>query len=286
MSKNQPSHLLTFAQPRLKPEEATSRLINAFCHDCRTPLAIIAEVANILRDGFSAGDTVDVIEFLGLISKRVVEIEGYISDYQTLNLLSILLLRENQYSTTIGDLFDQFLPALQQTLHQFGHSLICHFDPAMPIINHQPFVLSRAIPAMVERLAKTSATATQIVVIAAPSDDGLGIQLSLVRSDKSDALQDILSAVGELANHAPLDSSDADFRVLVADALIGYVGGHLHCIRQKTCTGFIMHLPVAAAPVVAEHNGEMPDDTFNEASHERRISNGIKSAKPMGASIR
>jgi len=245
-----------------RSDAARSRLISALCHDCRTPLAVIAELANLLREDFSSEASSETIEFLSLISKRVIEIEGFISDYHALNRISMQWPDAKPRQIAIAQALDQLGPVLQPMVSQRGNTLTVHCDPATPDTRCSLSALRRAVTAIVAELSDTATIPVRIFVIGAPSRGRRGIQLAMVRSDIPVDKEEILATVTDPESQLALEKSEADFRVLVADALIGHAGGHINCIRQMKGGAFSMFLP--AVPDTA---ADLQDQNTNEEFH-------------------
>ncbi|MEM5473844.1 histidine kinase dimerization/phospho-acceptor domain-containing protein [Hoeflea sp. AS60] len=246
-----------------RSKAARSRLINALCHDCRTPLAVIAELANLLREDFNSEDPTETIDFLRLISKRVVEIEGYIADYHELNRISMQPSDANPRQLAIADVLDQLEPVLQAIVSQRDNALTLHCDPETPITRCSHSALKRAITAIVTELSNTATCPVQIFVIGAPANEGRGIHLAMVRSDLPVRTEKILATVTDPASQVALENSDAAFKVLVADALIGHAGGHINCTRHMKGGAFTMFLP-AVSDTAADQQDQGRKDQFLE----------------------
>lgn len=223
-------------------------VVTAFCHDCRTPLAVIANSASIVREELEAeGAEGESIEFLEGITQRAIEIEGLLSDLRFLHahLLEAPSLPDEPAS--YAGLMDDVAPQLERVVTSLGHRLRFDFDPELSSGAFDTAVLSHAITSAITELCRPPNTAATLSVKAATDDDGRWVRIGVRRSEATEDPDTRSRMPFEDMNDEPADEGGLRFRLQVAAALLRLFGGTLVASQGSAHRALTILLPVSAA---------------------------------------
>ncbi|MCB1463289.1 MAG: hypothetical protein KDJ90_12890 [Nitratireductor sp.] len=278
-----------FALARRTPEQADqdrdrespagslkASLISAFCHDCRTPLAVIADSASIVREELEdEGFGSESIEFLDGITERAVELENLLADLRFLHAQMTQAASPDAAANEIeaasfAELLADVSPQLEKTVASLGHSLSFQHEPDLPFGRFEPTVMARALTSAVTELCRPANTGATLCVTAGFDPGGEKIRISVERMEK-----DAVAGGGALlplgsGKNEPADEEELRFRLQVVSGLVRLSGGQLVTMRGSAHRALTIFLPVSSAKRAAwpaDHRFEGETHRGNERGH-------------------
>ena len=223
-------------------------LIKALCHDCRTPLAVIANSASIVREDLDDEAAGEAIEFLESITLRAIEIEGLLADFRYLHNLALDASIAPGQAASFSDIVRDLRPHVEQAAAAIDHALTFRFEPAMPTVDIDPTGLLRALTAIIADLARHADEKATLLVEASSEPDGRHIRITIERdhgvSQPADASQIGLAPQDQEA----VPEEELRFRPQVAAAIVRRFGGTLHATRGSEHRMLIIVLPTVSEP--------------------------------------
>jgi hypothetical protein len=243
----QATGLMEIAPPRPGGDAAAPplppRLVTRFCHDCRTPLAVIAEFASIVREDIGEGAPPDTLEFLAAISDRAFELEGLISDFTLVHRLGRVPPTPGGEACDVGALLAGLAADIRALAERAGRTL------AMPVCANGIIVpmrrddLGRAVTVLVEHMCRLPMVSGPIRLELEMPAGGRELRISI----EGPAREGVASG-GQWID--PPEES-LSFRHHVAAAIMRHYGGRLEAregAEQRCCRLVVPVLAGSADP--------------------------------------
>ncbi|TFF18037.1 HAMP domain-containing histidine kinase [Jiella endophytica] len=228
------------AGPRgLAPDSAdpilTTAMVKAFCHDCRTPLAVISEFASIVREELEPNETGDSAELLGLVHDRVWDVETLLG---TLEFLKVELddpAGRPPAEIDVAALIEDLRPNIETIAARWGIEVQFLGPPEPPVCLCDAGSFREAVVALLNDLCR-SASRRDTIRIGVPLDlDTLKLQLCLWRGEGWTPSE--LLGGTELMRVEP-----KTFRQRFAGIVLARAGGSLVIKQKDTGAAFVLQL--------------------------------------------
>lgn len=220
----------TFGSLRPMPQmPPTARLVDGLCHDCRTPLTIIAELAGIVREDLGSSIPAETIDFLWTIGEKVREVEALVADFA---LVDRLLRRASRpvAAIDIGDFLGAWEREIGPLARAFSKTIVWSgLMPGQSVAVPKDELLS-AINALVDNLYRIPGDVV-VVRLATPRDGEVAVEC--MSGDVS--ADDPIWTVG-----AP---DQLSFRQQIAAAIAGHYGGRVELLDGAEYRAFRLVLP-------------------------------------------
>ncbi|HET8726825.1 MAG TPA: hypothetical protein VFO41_04855, partial [Alphaproteobacteria bacterium] len=222
--------------PSPAPAPLAARMVDGLCHDCRTPLTVIAELAGIVREDLGRSVPAETIDFLWTIGEKVREIEALVADFALVDRLTrrgprigeavdigeLLTAREAE----IGPLAKAFSKTIVWSGLTSGRRVALPRDEAVT-----------AVSALVDNLYRIPGDVIVARVSAAPETvAGNAVTLECMSGDV---------AVGE-PSWTLAAPDQLSFRQQVAAAIAGHYGGRLELLDGAEYRACRLVLPAVA----------------------------------------
>ena len=211
--------------------------LRAFFHDCRTPLAVIAEFASIVREDLDPGEG-ESIEFLGLINQRVGDIETLLATLQYLRTEMAEPPGEPPVAVSIAELLEDMRPELDKLASRWGQPVELAIAANLPACLCQPAPFTQAVLALANDLCRSSTEHEAIQIGSSETTEAGAIRLCVWRGDAwtpSEILAGIDMPPAELRS----------FRQQFAATALGRCGGEVIMVLKETSVAFVLQLPRA-----------------------------------------
>ncbi len=222
------------------------RLVRSLCHDCRTPLTVIAEFASLARDDIDADQAAETAEFLDLIGARVAEIEQLLGDFEYLHRKS----GENGANDHIGivPLVGGLKQRIDLAAASCGLGIVLDLGDRVPDADCAAADAGRALMALVWHLCRLQAGEAPLCIGAAPLADGTALRLIVSRGRPP---LDLFRSAGfggaaprALASH----EDGLAFRLRLVAELVARNGGALETVGDGDPPVYAIRLPAADTP--------------------------------------
>ena len=207
--------------------------IRAFCHDCRTPLAVISEFAGIVCDDLDPQEAGEGIELLSIIRDRVWDIETLLGGLQFLHAFPAENPVEVPHREPVTCMLTVLEAELETVTHRWGHELelgAAH-DPLLCLC--QPAAFREIVLALLNDLCRSSLRPGTVHVQALADIDAGILDVCLWRGESWTPANLI---GGSCDVPAPLRS----FRQQFAGTVLSRCGGRLIARRSDADAAFIM----------------------------------------------
>lgn len=229
--------------PRITHEDLqdaiTPAVVSKFCHDCRTPLAVVAEFANIISEDLGMTASPDVIEFLEIISDRTHEIEGLIADFQYLFKASQGDAHPSEVFC-LGSLLRELKPELETMIRPQNKRVRVEAQKGGLLIRADRNAIMRSVKAVVSNLARVrnGDGVITVLVFADPHSGDIRLAVFCSTGASDEATPDY---VVDAKNHAVPEEHELNFRMRMASLLLAanhaqltLVSGAEHCALGMT----------------------------------------------------
>lgn len=250
------------ARPSLQPVQAldldTRRaLVRKFCHDCRTPLAVVAEFASLVRDELDPAEAQDSVELLDLISDRVVDLEGIISDLEFLHRVMNAKDRPVE-RIDVSEFLATLKPQLQQVLAPLGATIHFGKEVGFDDLYCDAAAFDRAIRCTILSLVRTAPRGGEVILRTVCDRDASAILFVIARRDlMPDAAEE--ERIMDPRQHQEARDEHLNFRLNVAASMVGHCGGLFEIVRGAEHRAFCIRMPTIASGV-ARPDRDVSDD--------------------------
>ena len=214
----------------------TSELLRAFCHDCRTPLAVISEFASIVREDLDPEEAQEGIELLALVNDRVFDIDALLGDLECLRGALAGEAGEASAPMPIARLLEEIRLLMEGVAARWGQCLEVEIEPVAAVASCGPFPCRNVILALLNDLGRSAARReTMRIRVLAGSEAG-EFALCMWRSEGW-AVAEMLGG-GDDGRVEP-----RTFRQQFAATILARSGGGLMVRMRETNPVFVVRLP-------------------------------------------
>ena len=237
-------------------EDLKQQIITLLSHELRTPLTSVYGYTELALEEATNLPPGDFQQFLVGIKKGADRLTRLVED-----LLMVVRLDTGELQREfelIGSVQEDLADIIRRTAMveisrsvEHGVQLETDIPPTLPLVLIHEYFLSDALARLIDNAIKFSRGAEKRVRVAACATDG---QIDISVQDwgigiSRDQVDQLFERFGQL-NRAKLEQQGAGLGLVIAEALIGSMGGHITLQSQQgenSGSTFTIHLPVAAA---------------------------------------
>jgi hypothetical protein len=214
----------------------SGQLVDGLCHDCRTPLAIIAEFASIVSEDLGPEAPSETLDFLWSIGERVREVESLLADYALVDRLLRRPPPGRLEPVDVGLLLAEMQSGIGLLAKAFGKQVAWSgLDPGLRV-SIRGGELLRAVGVLVDNLYRIP---------------GNTIALRLWRAGLGDAGGTVViecttgDVIPESAAWSPATAEQMSFRHQLSAAIAAHYGGRLDLMDGAEHRACRLVLPAA-----------------------------------------
>lgn len=139
-------------------------LIDTFCHDVRTPIAVVSEFADLLLQDLSGSVSQEHAEFLKIIADRTGEIARMIDDLNDAQRAATASTPLRRSAFAVHTALEQIRPILERRAAERDLPLSVAFDRDVPDVVCDRAVLERVVTILVDDIARSADSGGSISV--------------------------------------------------------------------------------------------------------------------------
>lgn len=218
-----------------------AQFLQAMAHEIRTPLTTIRTFTRSLlkRQDLSA----DVVRRLQLIDRECTQqIDRFNLIFQAVELETGSSQRRSPLSPiSLGQIFQQAIPAWQQQVQRRGLTLEVDLPSKMPTVTSDPAMLQQVLTGLIERFTQSLPAHSHINLTVVPAGHQLKLQFQSHATRDSPATSQGLSplqSLGQLLMFQP-ETGGVSLNLNATKNLFNALGGKL-IVRQKPQSGEVL----------------------------------------------
>ncbi|MBP0616807.1 HAMP domain-containing histidine kinase [Jiella mangrovi] len=211
-------------------------LLRAFCHDCRTPLAVISEFADIVREDLDPAEAQQDIELLTLVHGRVFDIEALLCDLEFLRDTASVVADDRPEPVSAEELLAAMSEKLEQAALRWNQALELQIAPGTPRIEGGPSPFSEIVLALLNDLCRSATKRQTIRIEVPPTAQARLFRLAMWRGDEWMA-DDVFGEEDD--GRAAVRT----FRQQFAAIMLARIGGDLILRTKEGNPAFVVQLP-------------------------------------------
>jgi hypothetical protein len=211
-------HLSATPSAGADPATLAGQLVDGLCHDCRTPLAIVAEFAGIVSEDLGPDAPSEVLDFLWSIGERVREVESLLADYALVDRLLRRPPPGRLDPVDVGVLLAEKQSAIGPLARAFGKQVAWSgLDPGLRV-SIRGGELVRAVGVLIDNLYRIPGDAIAMRLRGAgPGEVGGPVVIECTTGD----------VVPDSASWSPATAEQMSFRHQLSAAIAAHYGGRL-----------------------------------------------------------
>lgn len=134
---------------------AMNALVNTFCHDIRTPIAVVAEFADLLGQDLTGSVSEEHTEFLKIIADRTGEIARMVDDLSEAQRVAFAATTLRRSTLSAREALEGLRPLLEQQASAHDLALSVAFDDAPEVVCDRA-ILERVISMLVDEIVRSA----------------------------------------------------------------------------------------------------------------------------------
>jgi hypothetical protein len=146
------------------PSGSIPALIDTFCHDIRTPLAVVSEFADLLLQDLAGSVSQENADFLKIIVDRTGEIARMIDDLSETQRLASASSPLRRSALSVHTALEEIRPLLERRAAESGLPLFVAFDRDVPDVVCDRAALVRVVTILVDDIARSAGSSGRISV--------------------------------------------------------------------------------------------------------------------------
>lgn len=146
------------------PSGSIPAIIDTFCHDVRTPLAVVSEFADLLLQDLSESVSQEQAEFLKIVADRTAEIARMVDDLEGVRRAAAASTPLRRSAFAVHTALEQIQPILERRAAESGLPLTVASDFDVPDVVSDRAVLERVVTILVDDIARSAVSSGSISV--------------------------------------------------------------------------------------------------------------------------
>ncbi|MCA9150081.1 MAG: response regulator [Planctomycetales bacterium] len=158
--------------------DTAQKFVDNVSHEFRTPLTVIMDYTNLLRDGLVGGVTEEQQRILAIIDDRACDLNNMVDDMLDVSKLEAGMLRVWRREVTVDEVIRHVLPSLKRKAIVRGVELVCDVPNDLPTLYCDDEKMGRVLINLVVNAIKFSQPPGPVTIAAELLDSEVKISVT------------------------------------------------------------------------------------------------------------